>query len=167
MFQVAPKTKAETRRTFFVLLAAFMLAAPMSYLFTRTVHHVTGVSMSPTLGTDNIVVVLWPWGTPEVGDIVILEHAEEKRWVKRVVGAPGDHIVITKGVGRVIRNGVPLVEPYLNPAFIYYLQRYEVTLGPDEFFVLGDNRMNSYDSRYVGPILADEILVSFALWFQL
>jgi signal peptidase I len=139
----------------------------MLYVYGSMVHNVRGYSMLPTIQDHAVVVTLWPWGAPERGQIVVVEKEEEKRWIKRVVGLPGDRIVIEPGKGPVLVNGEPLEEPYLNPHLIEYIVRTDVTLGADEYFVLGDNRQDSYDSRYAGPIKADEILVTLDCWFQL
>jgi len=165
--KVAPVTPAERRRSLFVLLAAVLLTVPFHYVFGCMVHYVHGLSMYPTLDTDRTVVVLWPWGSVERGDVVVLEHEGEKRWCKRVVGIPGDRIVIEPGTGPIFVNGEPLDEPYLDRTLVLYRKHFDVTLGEDEYYVLGDNRRDSYDSRFVGPILASEILVTFDLWFQL
>ena len=72
-------------------------------------------------------------------------------FVKRVIGLPGDTIEIIEGVLHI--NGEPLDEPYLDPARCRFMDtRPPRTLGPDEYFVMGDNRDRSNDSRSVGPI---------------
>jgi signal peptidase I len=77
--------------------------------------------------------------------------------IKRVVGVPGDRISVLNG--RVLVNGRALAEPYLrSPQTICASRWCDVTLGPDEYYVLGDNRAQSSDSRLFGPVGGDRII---------
>jgi signal peptidase I len=110
---------------------------------------------------------------PDRGDIVVFrtpQAAVERcgaggTFVKRLVGLPGDRIALTNGALKV--NGSPVDEPYLNgggpgPGFA------ERTLGPDEYFMMGDNRAQSCDSREWGPVTrADLIGPVFAVYWPL
>jgi signal peptidase I len=89
-------------------------------------------------------------GALQVGDVVVCHYPERgnTNFVKRVVGVPGDTITIVEGV--VYRNGVAVEEPYLTPSRnrgSYYDITEPFVLGDDEYFVCGDNRDNSHDSR--------------------
>jgi len=113
---------------------------------------VEGSSMEPTLHDGELVVVsrlAYRWGTPQRGDIVVFRFPldPERRFIKRVIGLPGEDVVIRDGVVTV--DGVPLDEPYIAAA-----PRYsgEWELSADEVFVLGDNRNNSQDSQTWGPV---------------
>jgi len=90
---------------------------------------------------------------PERGDIVVFRYpnpdvnAPPKDYIKRVIGLPGDHISIEDG--RVYVNGVYLNEPYIaEPP----LSDYATRVPDDSLFVMGDNRNNSSDSRFWGPM---------------
>lgn len=90
---------------------------------------------------------------PERGDIVVFRYpnpdvtAPPKDYIKRVIGLPGDHISVEEG--KVYVNGVPLDEPYIaEPP----LSDYATTVPDDSLFVMGDNRNNSSDSRFWGPM---------------
>ncbi len=77
-------------------------------------------------------------------------------FVKRVIGVPGDTVEVIEGAVHV--NGEPLAEPYLDAELCRLMQeRAPITLGRDEYFVLGDNRDHSSDSRRVGPLRRREI----------
>jgi signal peptidase I len=110
-------------------------------------------SMENTLEPNEILYVTkqayW-FGPPGYGDIVIFqsdiyaEDGTEKTLVKRIIGVPGDHIVIQGGT--VYRNGVPLDEPYTKSGTTPG-DMSEVVVPADSYFVLGDNREVSRDSR--------------------
>ena len=100
---------------------------------------------------------------PERGDIVVFETPEEAvercgaggTFVKRLIGVPGDTIGQRSGILRV--NGEPLEESYVNggPPGQDFPER---TLGPDEYFMMGDNRGQSCDSREWGPVSRDDLI---------
>lgn len=128
---------------------------------------VDGSSMYPTL-VNNDRVVVWKVGyyfhEPEYGDIVILEFNRSTEYVKRVIGKGGDTIEIRDNV--VYRNGEALDEPYINDEA--YPDYGPITVPDGEYFVMGDNRAHSSDSRYVslGTISKDRIdgKVVFRIW---
>ena len=90
------------------------------------------------------------------GDVVTIKYDKECI-IKRVVGLPGDTIKIENNI--LYRNGEEIKEDYAN--FIYPSVKIDVEetiLGEDEYFVLGDNRSVSKDSRIIGPIHKDDII---------
>ena len=113
---------------------------------------VDGNSMLDTLHDREIMFVTkfdYILGEPESGDIVICKYPEStKNYVKRLIGLPGDTIEIVGNT--VYRNGEALEEAYLTDErndSPFYANMEERVLGEDEFFVMGDNRDNSRDSR--------------------
>ncbi len=83
---------------------------------------------------------------PERGDIIVFDYPDDPNilYIKRVIGVPGDHIEIRGGV--VYINGEPIDEPYLNVVTEGEWGPYDVPA--DSYFMLGDNRNDSADSRY-------------------
>lgn len=141
------------------------------FLFTtfvlRTVR-VDGKSMYPTLDNGDIGMMnVFSARFQKINryDVVIVYNKEAKEdWVKRVIGLPGDTIYAKDDV--VYINGQPLDEPYLNTDYANQIRARgdeftgdfgKVTLGKDQYFLMGDNRIVSYDSRRVGPFTRDEI----------
>lgn len=131
-----------------------------------------GTSMEPTLPSHGYVLIANKYMTKiQHGDIVVATISIPKyMWtdtettattpikiniVKRVIAVPGDTIYI-KG-GQVYLNGAPLYEPYAIPDDMTYLFP-PITLGPDEYFLVGDNRPASLDSRFLGPVHEKDIL---------
>lgn len=128
---------------------------------------VDGESMCDTLQDGEIMLVTKPEyliGDPEFGDVIICKYPGRKEnFVKRVMGLPGDEIMVFANV--VFRNGEMISEPYLTPARNdngFSMAPFK--LGEDEYFVMGDNRDNSHDSRnYYGygspaPITRDMVV---------
>src|SRR6266478_127352 len=124
----------------------------ISHFVLQTVQ-VVGVSMVPTLNDSQLYVLnrwVFYFRPPYRNDVVVLRDPIDKGFaVKRVIGLSGDQIFLKDG--KVYVNGQRLEEPYLAPGTptFPYPGRNErlITLGKDQFFVLGDNRNNSADSR--------------------
>ncbi len=130
---------------------------------------VDGVSMQPTLFTNERVAVEKVsryFSMPTRGDIVIVNYPNlEGNYVKRVIGLPGDTIEVKDST--VYRNGEALSEPYINSAEPF-ADMSGITVPEDFFFVMGDNRAHSLDSRapYIGPISKDALVghAMFVIW---
>ena len=148
-----------------VVVVAVLLALRAT---VATPVRVSSESMEPTLGVGNVVLVSQQ--PPELdalerGDLVTFTSPEDgRRTVKRVVGLPGDSVVIKDSV--LFVNDRVVDEPYVDHALIdaYYSRTYTV---PEEtVFLLGDNRGNSIDSRDYGPVPVDDLLgrVLVRLW---
>jgi len=128
---------------------------------------VQGSSMFPTLVEgDRLIVnkIGYTIGEPDYGDIVILSYSDSVEYVKRVIGKGGDTIEVRDMV--VYRNGEPLSEDYINTEA--YEDFSKVTVPNGTYFVMGDNRANSSDSRYssLGFVERDAIdgKVIFRIW---
>lgn len=124
---------------------------------------IKGSSMNPTLlDGDRYILYRCPylWRSPRAGEIVVIKDPQDQDLsIKRIIGLPNDLVEIRKD--GVYVNNRKLSEPYLTSvaAFASGLQRVKPTrLGPHQYFVLGDNRFRSADSRIYGPIQRDSIL---------
>lgn len=160
-------------RQIFSLVKYYVICVAVVLLLTNFVAKpvvIRGTSMNPTLQnfdfalSNRLSIVLD--GEIERFDIVVV-RSEEGEIVKRVVGIPGDTISYVKGVLTV--NGTQIEEDYIidDPKKHHAdMGVYEETLGPDEYFLMGDNRTGSTDSRYFGPfhrsdIISKDMLVLF------
>lgn len=133
---------------------------------------VDGNSMYPTLKNNDILISKKFDKSIDRFDLAIIKYKNEKI-VKRIIGLPGEKIRISvtkvgpNFVSRIIINGETLEENYgyesINDAGI---ASSEILLGDDEYFVLGDNRNNSLDSRFIGVIKKNKIcgLTDFRLF---
>ncbi|HSR46933.1 MAG TPA: signal peptidase I [Anaerolineales bacterium] len=138
------------------LLVAAVIFLAVNFVTARI--RVEGSSMEPSLHDGELVVVnrlAYRWSDPERGDIVVFRFPLEpdRRFIKRVIGLPGEVVVIVDG--QVLVNGARLEEPYIAAAPRYHG---EWTVGQDEVFVLGDNRNNSSDSQTWGPVPFAQVL---------
>ena len=150
------------------LLVAFLIALPFK-LFVAQPFVVSGVSMVPTFIDGEYLVidkVTYRYKKPQRGDIIIFEYPLDPSYyfIKRVVALPGETITIDGAHVEVTdQNGASkmLDEPYIsstNPK----KDVSRITLAKDEYFVLGDNRDESSDSREWGP-LQEKFIVGRAL----
>lgn len=87
-------------------------------------------------------------------------NQDEIFWVKRVIGRPGD--VLEFKDNKVIRNGEVLDEPYIKEQSYQYEELEKVTVPDNAFFVMGDNRRDSKDSRIIGCVPFDHVIGKFA-----
>ena len=163
-----PLTKEELRHeiisTIVYLLVVFVLIFLfIHYVGQRTV--VSGSSMENTLSNgDNLIIdkISYRFRDPERFEVVVFPYKLDEKtfFIKRVIGLPGETVYID-AKGTIYINGEKLEESYgreviANPG----LASSEITLAEDEYFVLGDNRNNSEDSRFddVGNIKRSDLI---------
>lgn len=121
-----------------------------------------GESMEPTLHNHSPILINLECGI-ERKDVIVFSQENEGWLVKRVIGLPGDTVQIKHNV--IYINGEPITDSVNIIMDDYGIAKKPVTLKENEYFVMGDNRNHSYDSRAFGPIKANQILgvVEYAL----
>jgi len=142
---------------------AFVCYEAISHFFLQSVQ-VVGMSMSPTLAnSERYLLNRWIFylRDPQPADVVVLrDPADQGISVKRVVAVGGDTVELKDGVLYV--NGRRLRESYLSAGIATFstsgAREQSFKCSRDEFFVLGDNRNNSVDSRAYGPVPRQNIL---------
>lgn len=154
----ASRTGRMLREAVQVLLPAIVLAIVV-HLFLAQATVVFGQSMEPNLMPEQRLIVekisLKLGAVPHRNDIVVLDLPEmDELLVKRIVALPGERIEIRDGV--VLVDNRPVDEPY--PHDLGHTSMAPITLGPLEYFVMGDNRDNSNDSRSFGPVHRSSIV---------
>ena len=151
---------------FKIALIAFVIVAPIRYfLFQPFI--VSGNSMVPNFQNGNYLIVdeiSYRFNPPQRGDVIIFNAGfipgySGQRFIKRVIGLPGDTVDVANGQVSVIEKGktTTLSEKYL-PAGLKTIGDVKDVVGPNQYFVMGDNRNESYDSRYWGLVPQKEII---------
>ncbi|TAL49561.1 signal peptidase I [Patescibacteria group bacterium] len=151
------KQKGFFRELLELLIVALVVVVPFR-LFIAQPFVVNGASMEPTFDNGEYLIVdqlTYRFEPPERGEVLIFRFPKDpkKFFIKRLIGLPGETVTISNG--RVyIKNsehpeGFAISEPYVS-----FIKRdnFTVTLEESEFFVLGDNRLGSADSRLWGPL---------------
>jgi signal peptidase I len=167
---MAEKKKSELWEWTKALLIAVVLAAVIRYfLFAPIV--VDGLSMMPTLHDQDRMIVnklSYKIGEPERFDIIVFHAPENKDYIKRVIGLPGDTVEYKNDTLYV--NGKAYEEPYLEEykkqvidgpltdPFTLEEKIGRQTVPEGQLFVMGDNRRFSKDSRHIGTVPFEEVL---------
>ena len=142
-------------------LIAMIIILPIR-LFVAKPFIVQGASMEPTFHNGQYLIVdqlSYHLGEPQRGDVVVFEHfnspedSDTKYYIKRLIGLPGETVIAKEGKIRIVNNehpqGFELKEAYLHN---FSIDNFTDTLAQDEYFVMGDNRPASSDSRSWGHL---------------
>lgn len=156
------------------ILAIALIFAVIIRLFIAEPRYIPSDSMVPTLQIgDRLVVekVAYRFRSPAAGEVIVFEppallqeygYSADRAFIKRIIGTPGDKIEVHQK--QVYRNGQPLTEPYIAEPPQYEMPA--VTVPPNQFFVMGDNRNNSNDSHVWGFLPQKNIIgrAIFRFW---
>lgn len=153
-------------------LRDLIIAVAVALIFVLFLYQpvrVEGFSMMPRLQNDERLFVnkfAFHFESVQRGDVVVFWYPRDTRisFIKRVIGVPGDQVAIRNGI--VYVNGLRLREPYVLPRFRDHWNYPAVTVPPDQYYVLGDHRNSSNDSRMWGFVPAQNIYgkAVFAYW---
>lgn len=146
-----------------IFVIASVIVLPIRYfLFQPFI--VKGESMVPSFQSGDYLIVdevSYRFSNPNRGDVIVFKYPkdEKQKFIKRIIGLPGETVEVKGGKVMIYKdnNVQTLDEKYiLNPAGT--IGEIKITLGVDEFFVLGDNREYSYDSRAWGSVPRKDII---------
>lgn len=119
---------------------------------------VEGPSMSPALEEGDVVIFQRAGASYQAGDIVLVRADDGTGQVKRITATPGQSIGFDGLTGDVVVDDEVLLEPYVyEETYATWSAGYPLVLGEDEYFVMGDNRGNSRDSRNYGAVSAEQL----------
>ncbi len=156
------KKKGAFRDFFEALLIALAIALPVKY-FIASPFIVVGTSMVSTFEDRDYLIVdklIYNINSPERGDVIVFRppYSDTTYFIKRVIGLPGETVHVDGNTVVIINKehpeGFTLTEPYVSSMRDGIT---DVTLKEDEYFVLGDNRNVSSDSRVWGPLPENRI----------
>jgi len=144
-------------------LIAFVIVMPIRYfLFQPFI--VSGESMVPSFQSGDYLIVdeiSYRFSDPKRGDVVVFNWPKDRsqRFIKRIIGLPGETVNIANGQVQIIKDGEEIIlnENYL-PQNLKTYGDITITLNTNEYFVMGDNREYSYDSRAWGAISRKDII---------
>lgn len=159
----APSSKnwlLEIREVAKVLLISLAIVLPIRYFIVQP-FIVRGASMEPNFFDREYLVVdeiSYLLREPQRGEAIVFRYPKDPRqfFIKRIIGLPGERVEIKSGKIKIFNSAYPtgltLEEFYLKPLALATHPDLVSTLGPKEYFVLGDNRNASSDSRFWGPL---------------
>ncbi len=168
-------------RRFFASLLEVVEVAVIAIAAVFIVRHylvqpflVSGESMVPNFHNGDYLLIdelTYRLRQPERGEVIVFRYPgnESTYFIKRIVGLPGERVKIEDGKVMISNgehpDGMPLKEDYLGPNGDN-TSHIDVTLGPDQYYMLGDNRPYSFDSRRWGPLPKKDIIgiARFRLW---
>jgi signal peptidase I len=142
-----------------VIAIALVISLPIRF-FIAEPFVVNGASMDPTFSTGQFLIVdrlTYRFEAPKRGDVVVFEYPNNPSlyYIKRIIGLPGETVDIKNGTVTIVNSAEPkgfeLKEPYVESVHASH-DTLHVALKPTEYFVMGDNRAQSSDSRIWGPL---------------
>lgn len=139
--------------------------------------HISSGSMEPTMATDSYSICdrqIYRHSEPQRYDIIVFRYPLDKNllYIKRIIGLPGEHVEIIDGEIYINHQNEPISEDYLKEKWSTDNNGYIFDIPKDCYLVLGDNKNNSYDTRYwrgdggddIQYVRREDILAK--VWFQ-
>lgn len=160
-------TEPSSTRSLIVYTIAALGLAFFIRFFIAAPYVVSGASMIPTFYDYHYLIidrVTYGFEEPQRGDVVVLDLPQDtsRALIKRVIGLPGETVELQGNEVTIVNaahpNGFRLDESYVSPENYGGPTDMKVTLGPDQYFVLGDNRRVSADSRSWGVLPRQDIV---------
>lgn len=159
-----PDTGKGLLKDLFTLALLIVLVVIPIRIFVVSPFVVDGESMHPTFENLDYLIIdelVYTFKAPARGDVVVFRYPNDPSifYIKRIIGLPGETVSINRGTVTITNfysDAVVLSEPYAVNEDVTYTKK--VTLNAGEYFVMGDNRPNSSDSRVWGPLPRKDII---------
>lgn len=155
-----------------VMIVAALIVVPIRYFLFQP-FFVKGQSMNPNFENGDYLIVdeiTYRFRSPQRGEVIVFKYPQNssQRFIKRIIGLPGETIEIEGGQITVYKDGQPQILDESNylPSVAATFGDIKLALDKDEYFVLGDNRDFSFDSRRFGSLPQNKIIgrVVFRAW---
>lgn len=156
--QERTETKVSRMLDWFQALSVAVILAIVIRLFIFEPFSVSGPSMQETMVTGDLVLVnklVYKFNEPKRGEIVVFHASADKDFIKRVIALPGETVEAKNN--KILVNGKIVEESYIAD-HIRTMDFDEIRVPEGQVFVLGDNRLNSTDSRVIGSIPVSELV---------
>lgn len=155
--------KGLSKDLFTLALLIVVVVIPIR-VFVASPFIVDGESMHPTFSNFDYLIVnelLYRFRAPERGDVIVFRYPRDPSifYIKRIIGLPGETVSVNRGIVSITTGSeekIQLSEPYIVNEDATYTKNF--SLGADEYFVMGDNRPNSSDSRVWGVLPMKDII---------
>ncbi len=155
-----------------IVIVALLIVVPIRYFIFQP-FFVRGQSMEPNFYNGDYLIVdelSYQFGAPKRGDVVVFKYPNDitQRYIKRIIGLPGETVAVNSGKVFIYQDGLPaaLDELAYLPPNTQTQGNIKLTMSKDEYFVLGDNRPLSADSRTWGALPEKDVIgrVFFRAW---
>jgi len=148
-----------------IVVIALVIVIPIRYFIFQP-FYVKGASMEPNFNDGDYLIVdeiTYRFKAPQRGEVIVFRYPNDpsQRYIKRIIGLPGETIEVEQGKVMIYNNEgkeVTLEEAAYLPADIFTPGDMRIVLNESEYFVLGDNRTASSDSRRWGPLPRQNII---------
>lgn len=151
-----------------IVLVALLIVIPIRYFIFQP-FLVKGQSMEPNFENGDYLIIdeiSYRFREPQRGEVIVFKYPSNpsQRYIKRIIGLPGETVEIKNGL--LIIDGEVLDERNYLHLFLHTPENFQITLDKKEYFVLGDNRTSSFDSRRWGSLPEKNIIgrVFFRAW---
>jgi len=145
-----------------IIIVALLIVISIRY-FVFQPFLVRGQSMEPNFSNSDYLIVdeiSYRFDDPQRGDVIVFRSPAypSQNFIKRVIGLPGEEVIIEKGVIKIIKEGEEVILDESEYLYDNTNGDTHVVLNNQQYFVLGDNRDSSYDSRRWGPLPEENII---------
>ena len=153
---LSPRVRWTAQVVALVFLLTYLIWFPQTY-------NIVGESMEPNLHNGGRAMVIHQNYTINRFDIIVIDNSN-KLIIKRVAGLPGEDVIFLNG--HLFINNNEIEQPFLSETRLVRIEAYRFRLAANEYFVLGDNRPVSMDSRAIGPVKRNDIKgkMIFRIW---